>query len=172
MFTRDQILATYARTLADAKRLAGDVPDDRFAELPFTGAKHPAWVLSHLCVASGMAAAFLSNDATDHGGMSGIDPEIAAKSGPGSAPEADRALYVSKDVLLSELERVHGLADERLRAIDDAALAAEFPLEDYRAFWPTTGDAAVYMLGYHEGYHLGQLSQWRTAAGFAANNPF
>jgi hypothetical protein len=44
-------------------------------------------------------------------------------------------------------------------------LATEFPNPEYRAFFPTIGDAAFYLMAFHEGWHLGQLSTWRRAIG-------
>ncbi|GAB4544021.1 MAG: hypothetical protein Tsb0013_00770 [Phycisphaerales bacterium] len=168
---RQQILNTYAMTLDTAKRLCEGVECARCAELPFADAKHPAWTLSHLSIASGMAASFLDLDA-DEGPIGGVPEAWMAVSAPGVAITDDRAKYAPLDALIAELERVHRLVAERFERVSDEHLASPFPNEHYRAFWPTVADGAIYMMAHHEGYHLGQMSQWRRAAGYPSNNPF
>lgn len=165
---RSQLLATFADTLELAGRLTADVPDDRFAEMPHAGAKHPGWVLGHLTVASGLAAGLLADDEAEARGLAGVPQSIAAGAAPGSEPGSDRAAYGGRDELLAELTRVHELCVARLNAADDAHLARPLPIAEYREFWPTIGDAAFYLLGRHEPYHLGQLTSWRRAAGLPA----
>ncbi len=160
---RQQILRIYGSTLTDAKKLTADVPGDRFAEQPYAGAKHPAWVLGHLSLASGMA---LDHIRGNPGGFGSV-PEAWAEMGmPGVEVRADRALYAPKDELLATLERAHGELAAAFEAASDETLASPFPIEEWREFFPTIADMAVYVMAHHEGYHLGQLSQWRRAAGF------
>ncbi len=163
---RDHVLKTYAMTLDQARKLVADVPCERFAELPYVGAKHPGWVLGHLAVASGMGAAYMEHSDQAEPGISDV-PEAWGESCMGE-PSADRAKFGTKDQLLAELERVHALNVERFTRASDAQLAREFPNPDWRSFFPTLGDAVFYLLSYHEGYHLGQISQWRRAAGLGA----
>lgn len=163
---RAQLLATYADTLDLAGRLTADVPDDRFAEVPHAGSKHPGWVLGHHCLASGMLSGLLADDEAEAKGLGGVPMSLAAAAAPGTEPTADRSAYGSRDDLLAELTRVHEVCIERFSAADDALLARPLPIADYRSFWPTIGDAAFYLLGRHEPWHLGQLTAWRQAAGF------
>ncbi|MAY74344.1 MAG: hypothetical protein CMJ31_06385 [Phycisphaerae bacterium] len=160
--TRQQVLGTFAMTMDQAKKLVADVPDDRFAELPFEGAKHPGWVLGHLCCGAGMGAAFLAGEE----GVAGCPDAWVTACMPGTQLAADRSAYGAKADLLTHFERVHGLLADRYGAASDDLLATEFPNPEYRSFFPTLGDACFYLMAYHEGYHLGQLSAWRRAAGF------
>jgi hypothetical protein len=162
---KQQILNLYAETLATAEKLVGDIPDDRFVELPHEGSKNPAWILGHLCVASGMGADILAGNP---GGLAGVPDTWAAACMPDTAPQGERGLYGSKDELLDHLRRLHGLLAERFTAASAEDLAAVFPIEEYREFFPTNGDAVVYLMAFHEGWHLGQLSEWRRAAGLGA----
>ncbi|MCB1281804.1 MAG: DinB family protein [Salinibacterium sp.] len=162
---KEQILKTYSMTLDQGRKLVADVPDERFAELPYPGAKHPGWVLGHLCLGSGMGAAYLRHPDQADPGVSDV-PANWAESCMGE-PSDDRAKFGSKDELLAQFERVHSIFSEEFGKASDALLAAAFPNPDWRSFFPTLGDAVFYLLCYHEGYHLGQLSQWRRAAGFA-----
>ena len=163
---RQQILNTYASTLDQAKKLVADVPDARWAELPFEGAKSPAWVLTHLCLASGMGAGYLSEQPEEVGGMSGLPDSWVQAAMPGGEISGERSAYGDGATIIRELERVHALLVERFSASSDAALAQAFPNPDFREFFPTLGDAVFYLMAYHEGYHLGQLSAWRRVLGF------
>ncbi len=162
---RSSTLRIYAMTLDRATRLVDDVPDERMAEIPFEGAKNPAWVLTHLCVASGLLLDCLSGTPGELGGVPGAWGEVSM---PGSECRPDRSIYPSKDDLLATLRRLHSEVADRFGALSDDDLAADFPIEEYRSFFPTNADAAVYMMAHHEGYHLGQLTQWRRASGLGA----
>jgi len=168
---RPHVLSTYAESLGVARSLVHDVPCARFAELPHPGAKHPGWVLGHLCVASGLAAATLGDDPSEMQTLCGVPPLMAGGTAPGTEPLPERAAYATKESLLAELDRVHALTVERFDAASDERLAAEFPVAEYRDFWPTVGAAAFYLMARHEQYHLGQLSMWRRAAGLPAASP-
>lgn len=161
---RTAALRLYASTLEQAQKLVAGIDDARWAELPYDGAKHAAWTLTHLNIASGMTDAILRGDE----GLSIVPAAWAELALPGSTCGADRSAYPAGGELLSTLERAHVRVEEAYRAIGDDVLAAAFPIEDYRSFWPTVADAAAYMLCHHEGYHLGQLSQWRRAIGMPA----
>lgn len=162
---KDQIIALYANSLADAARFVADVPDERFAESPYPDAKHPAWVLSHLAVGGGMMAGCLKSDPTDFAGV----PEAWMKtSAPGCPVSTERGDYAGKDELLATLRSVHETLTKAVEAASDGDLAAEFPIAEYRDFFPTNGAAVAYMMAFHEPYHLGQLTQWRMAAGFGS----
>jgi hypothetical protein len=165
---RAHVLKAFAGSLDQARSLVADVPCERFAELPHPGAKHPGWILGHLCVGSGFAAAILGTDPADFATVCGVPEKMLSGTGPGSTPGTERDAYATKDELLAELGRLHALAATRLEAIDEDRLAAPLPMEEYRDFWPTIGDAAFYLMGTHEPYHLGQLSVWRRAAGLDA----
>ena len=159
---RTQVLNIYAMTLDASQKLMTDIPCERCAELPFDSAKHPGWVLGHLSIASGMIAAYLGGEE----GISGVPEDWMKSCAPGVPITADRGQFGTRDQLMSEMVRVHALAAERFGNVSDADLAKPFPNPDYRAFWPTLADGAFYLLAYHEGYHLGQLSSWRRAVGF------
>ncbi|MEM7755328.1 MAG: DinB family protein [Planctomycetota bacterium] len=161
---KDHLLGTYAHTLNIAKALTADVPCERFTELPFEAAKHPGWVLGHLSIASAMTAAHLREPTNPEPAFEHVPAEWM---GPCMGETiATRDTYAKKDALLAALESAHADVVDRFAAAGDDVLALEFPKAEYRDFFPTLGACAVYMLGHHEGYHLGQLSQWRRAAGF------
>ena len=162
---RSSILSLYASTLDQARRIVGDVPCERFAEIPFEGAKHPAWVIAHLCLASGMVLDYLRGK---DGGFGGVPEAWAEVCMPGSECDPDRAKYAGKDELMRTLDTVHAALAETYENVGDDVLATEFPVEEWRSFFPTLGHAAIYVMAHHESYHLGQLTQWRRAAGLGA----
>ena len=159
---RDHVLKMYESTLAAAEALVADVPCERFCEAPFDQAKHPAWVLGHLCLGSGMVLGYMRGEPEKLGGV----PMAWAEACMGGPITTDRGSYPKKEELLSTLKQVHTELAAAYAKIDDATLALDFPDESYRSYFPTNGDAAFYIMAYHEGYHLGQLSQWKRAAGF------
>ncbi len=168
---REAILGTYAMTLEAAQRLVADVDCADFVSAPYSDAKHAGWTLSHLCVGSGMAAQFLDESGAE-APMAGVPEAWAKVSSPGVPITNERSAYATKSELLAELERLHALVSDRFGSVSDEYLARAFPIEDYRSFWPTIGHGAFYMLAYHEGYHLGQMSQWRRAAGYPSAAQF
>ncbi len=164
---KSQILNLFSMTLADAERLVADVPCERFAESPYPDAKHPAWVLTHLALGAGMMVGYLAGE---DGSFGCVPAAWAGVASPGSAISGERSEYATKDELLTALRAVHAELAGAFEAASDADLAREFPTPEYREFFPTIGDAAAYLMAHHEGYHLGQMSQWRRAAGFAASS--
>lgn len=156
---KSHLLKMYGMTLGEAQKLVADVPCERFAEFAQGVQKHPGWVLGHLCAASHMGAGFLNQDPGEAGSW-------MENTMPGKPVTAEQGDYETKANLLAALERTHAAMARGLEQASDAMLAAEFPIEDYRSFFPTIGDATFYLMAYHEGYHLGQLTQWRMASGF------
>lgn len=139
-----------------------DIPDARMIEQPGGGAgkivNHPAWTLSHL---SAYAAALL--EILD-------DPSVpTAKSemeqyGYGTIPVPDRAAYAAKPELLDRFQ----VRQARLAAVVADKHADYFPRaapEKYHPYSPTIGHIAITLLVAHPPHHLGQLRQWRRAAG-------
>ena len=161
---RDPLIQTFAYTLGELKKMIADVPCERCAEMPFDGAKHPGWVLAHLTMAAGMGASILQNPEQAEVGIAGV-PEAYRTAGDAD-PVSTRDSYATKEELLAEFERVHALFSEELAKASDETMGKPFPNPDWRGFFPTIGHAAFYLMAHHEGYHLGQLSQWRRAAGF------
>lgn len=164
---RTQILNLFSMTLADAERLVADVPCERFAELPYPDAKHPAWVLTHLALGAGMLVGYFRGE---DGTFGCVPAAWAGLATPGSTISGQRSDYATKDELLSTLRAAHAELAGEFEKASETDLAREFPNEEYRSFFPTISDAAAYLMAHHEGYHLGQMSQWRRAAGFGATS--
>lgn len=157
----DLILQVFSDSLQQVTDALADVPDERLAEQPAGIVNHPAWTLSHLNTAAGFIIQLL-------GGTDGVPtPDEARSFGPGSTPLPERALYGGKADLLASLRKRHALAETIVRERHAEYFPRETPPQ-LRRFAPTFGRIIVYLLATHESYHLGQLMQWRKAAGFGS----
>lgn len=68
------------------------------------------------------------------------------------------------DLCLKFREIYSDLCDAILNA-DEALLAAPNPFEPARAAFPTGREFVPYLMTGHLAYHIGQLGDWRRAAG-------
>lgn len=137
-----------------------DVPEARMVEQPGSIVNHPAWTLSHLNAYAGVLLSMLDDpsveSATAHAEM--------GRFGYGTMPVPDRAAYATKRELL---DRFRDRA-ERLRTVVVAKHQDYFPKpspEKFHPLAPTIGHIAITWLVAHPPHHLGQLKQWRRAAG-------
>ncbi len=137
-----------------------DVPDSRMAEQPGTIVNHPAWTLSHLNAYAGVLLSLL-----DDPSVPTADAEME-RFGYGTRPVPDRAAYATKRELLDRFRD----RSARLAAVVAEKHAAYFPRPSPQTFHPhspTLGHIAITLLVAHPPHHLGQLKQWRRAAGIA-----
>jgi hypothetical protein len=153
-----QVLDIFADSLVSLRECVETIPDERMAEQFPALVNHPAWTLGHLVTASAFAVQLL--DGQPELGIS-LDRGVY---GPGSTPSAVRAQYASKRELLAALERVHGQVAAAIAAKHDTHFAKPAP-EALRSLAPTVGRIVLYLATCHESYHLGQLVQWKKAAG-------
>jgi hypothetical protein len=137
-----------------------DVPEFRMTEQPGTIVNHPAWTLSHLNAYAGVLLSML-----DDPSVPTSDGEME-RFGYGTTPVPDLAAYATKRELLDRF---------RDRTARLAAAVAEkhsdyFPKpspEKFHPHSPTIGHIAITLLVTHPPHHLGQLKQWRRAAGMS-----
>lgn len=136
-----------------------DVPESRMTEQPGSIVNHPAWTLSHLNAYSAALLSMLDEP------VSTADAEME-RFGYGTTPVPDPAAYATKRELV-------GLFKERTARVA-AALAEKhahtFPKPapaKFQPHAPTIAHIAVTLLVAHPPHHLGQLKQWRRAAGLA-----
>jgi hypothetical protein len=147
-----------------------DVPESRMTEQPpgRGGApvivNHPAWTLSHLNAYAGVLLSTLDDPS--------VPPEAAdaevERFGYGTTPVSggDLAAYATKRELLDRFRD----RDARLAALVAEKHSDYFPRpspEKFRPYSPTIGHIAITLLVAHPPHHLGQLRQWRRAAGIA-----
>jgi hypothetical protein len=158
--THPYLLDLFANSLRDIERFSDGLPDDRLAEQPGGFRNHPAWTLTHLCVASDFAMQVLFDRATT------CPADWGPKASPGSRPVVDRAAYPPLATLLETLRRLHADFDAAMRAAPADLFERDAP-DFVKKFSPKLGHLGTYMLATHENYHLAQLLQWKRAAGLA-----
>ncbi len=138
-----------------------DIPESRMTEQPGSIVNHPAWTLAHLNAYAGMLLALLG------------DPSVAEQEsemqrfGYGTVPVRDPAAYGTKHALLERFRE----RNARLATVVAERHAAYFPRAAPAMFQPhapTIGHLAITLLVAHPPHHLGQLRQWRRAAGMSA----
>lgn len=156
----DLSLGLFADSLKWLIESVQDIPDARMAEQPQGNVNHPAWTLSHLNLTAGFLLQLLDETCPE------FNPADGAKFGPGSKPVPDLSVHASKETLLRQLTQRHTQIDAAVRAKHATYFDRPTP-ENLRQFAPTVGKIAMYLLTAHENYHLGQLMQWRRAAGMA-----
>ncbi|HVU64358.1 MAG TPA: DinB family protein [Phycisphaerales bacterium] len=152
------ILSIFSMVAQFVRAAVEDVPESRMTEQPGTIVNHPAWTLAHLNAYAGLLLSMLGDPSVPE-----ADAELA-RFGYGSTPVPDPAAYPSKRELLVRFDERHA----RLAAVVAEKHAEYFPRpapEKFQPFSPTIGHVAIILLTAHPGHHLGQLRQWRRAAG-------
>ena len=139
-----------------------DVSESRMTEQPGGIVNHPAWTLSHLNAYSGTLLSMLDDPSV---GGATADAEME-RYGYGTTPVADRAAFATKRELLDlfrdrNARLAAAVADKHADYFPRASPAKCHPSS------PTIGHIAITLLVAHPPHHLGQLKQWRRAAGIA-----
>lgn len=135
-----------------------DIPEHRMTEQPGGIVNHPAWTLSHLNAYAGLLLSLLDDQSVPT-----VETELE-RFGYGTTPVPDRGAYATKQELVDRFNQRHA----RLAAVVAERHATCFPRrppETFQQHAPTVGHLAVTLMVAHPAYHLGQLKQWRRAAG-------
>lgn len=140
-----------------------DVPESRMTEQPGAIVNHPAWTLSHLNAYAGVLLSML-DDPSVPGGTADAEME---RFGYGTTPVAERDAYATKHELIDRFRD----RNARLAVVVADKHADYFPRaspEKFHPHAPSIGHIAITLLVAHPPHHLGQMKQWRRAAGLAA----
>ncbi len=140
-----------------------DIPESRMVEQPGGVVNHPAWTLSHLNAYAGVLLAMFDDpDAPP------ADAEME-RFGYGTIPVPAREAYATGRELLDQFTD----RNARLGVVVAQRHERYFPMaapEKFQPYSPTVGHVAVTLLVAHPPHHLGQLRQWRRAAGLAGKS--
>jgi len=144
----------------DGPKLVDGIDDAHFADQPFPGSNHPAWIIGHLAICTDYVLDLL-------GKPKAMPPGWHTQFGPGSTVVADRAAYPSKAELMDALAGGHAAAGAAAAEAPAARLdePTPVPLQFLQENIPTVGAMLLMLLCTHEGVHLGQLSAWRRQHG-------
>jgi hypothetical protein len=153
-------LAQFAFQLGYCQRMLADIDNLELARQAIPGGNHPAWIVGHLCLAADNGLKML-------GQPSRLDESFGKLFGRGSAPQADRGLYPTKETLVAKLASTHAALAAAVPAASAELLAKPNPLPVpmLQQALPTVGHLLSHLLTTHEAMHLGQLSAWRRAMG-------
>lgn len=149
------LLDVFAASLDHLKKALHEVAEEQACRQPDGVVNHPAWTITHLCVAHDFLLQML-------GDLPLCPKEWAGVASPGSTPSPDRSLYPRLDEALNVLNRQHDRIEALIRNATDEQLSQPSP-ESIRGFAPTIGHVVAYMLCAHENYHLAQLNIWKRA---------
>jgi hypothetical protein len=141
-----------------AERMFDGLRDEHSYLEPVPGNKTAGWILGHLCITGDFARRLC--------GRKGICPvEWRTMFRPGTSSGTDAAAYPPMADLCRMFREVYSDLCEAIMKADDATLTAANPIETARAAFPTAREFVPYIMTGHLGYHLGQLGDWRRAAG-------
>lgn len=139
-----------------------DVPEARMTEQPGTIVNHPAWTMSHLSAYAGVLLSMLDDPSV---GRATAEAEMD-RFGYGTTPVSDRAAYATKRVLLDLFRDRNARLAAAVAEKHSDYFSRPAP-EKFHPHSPTIGHIAITLLVAHPPHHLGQLKQWRRAAGIA-----
>lgn len=149
-------LCTYL--LGYAAPSLADLTDDHLALAPMPNAKTAGWILGHLCVSGDYVRRKC--------GRPPLTPkEWGPKFAPGTQPSRVATEYPPMAELTTVLDAVYRDLAAIAPTLSDELLNGVNPLEYSRHRFPTARGFFSHIMTSHLGYHLGQLSGWRAAAG-------
>ena len=146
--------------IREMEEITSDLNDEHRALQARPGTKTAGWLIGHIAVTG------------DYGrrlcGRAPLCPkEWRAIFNPGSQPSPNAEEYPSMQLLLRTAHDVYRDLCEAALNADPASLAIENPFAPGRADFPTAGVFVRYLMSGHLAYHLGQLTEWRSAAGLS-----
>lgn len=151
--------AQYAFNSRFMHMLTNDIDPATAAEQPGDVPNHPLWIVGHLAFVSYAGAGLLDPSVAKPAGWSDL-------FGRGSTPSPNASSYPSLAEMISHYDASHETFGRALRDIDPAVYEQDAP-EPFKNRFDTMGGVINFMTGPHEMFHLGQLSMWRRAKGFA-----
>jgi hypothetical protein len=155
-------MKTAAATCSHLVQYAGpslsDLTDAHLASSPTPATKSPGWLLGHLSVSGD----FLRRKA----GRPPLTPkEWGPRFTPGSVASPNAADYPRMVELRDAFNAVYVDLAAAAPTFSAELLAGPNPFEPSRPRFSNFGEFALWIMTGHLGYHLGQLSGWRAAAG-------
>ncbi len=167
----DSIVAASRRARTYAERVLKDIRPDQFARKPTPGGvtvdcNHPAFVYGHLSLYPARIAGILGKDAAAVAVPAGY--EELFKNGTPCHDDPNGTIYPPMAEIVQNFFRAYDGILAIAATIPDEAFGRENPDARYREYFPTVGQAAVFLLNNHNMMHLGQVSTWRRCMGLGA----
>ena len=139
--------------------MLADLNDSHLTLEPTAGNKSAGWIIGHLAVSGDFGRRIC--------GRTPICPrEWRAIFSPGTkAADNPESSYPRMADLIAGFLAVYRDLPEALLSADASVLDSPNPFEPARANFPTIREFVPWLLSGHLGYHIGQLGDWRRAAG-------
>ncbi|HUQ18358.1 MAG TPA: DinB family protein [Gemmatimonadaceae bacterium] len=143
--------------IASAEAMLNGLNDEHAALEPTPGNKSAGWLLGHLCITGDFGRRLC--------GRNPIAPkEWRDTFRPGTNSGAIES-YPAMDELCTKFREIYADLCDVYVAVDQSTLMTPNPFEPARPAFPTAAEMVPYLMTGHLGYHLGQLGDWRRAAG-------
>ena len=136
-----------------------DIPEGKMTFQPQGLPNHPLWTLGHLTVVRHMVNKTVGN-------AGDIPENWAGLFGRGTTPVADAKAYPNRETLFAAYRSFQKSICQTLATLPQERLDGPHPVEPLRPFAPKLADMLTFFLCGHDGFHLGQLADWRRASGF------
>lgn len=139
-------------------KVAADIPDEKLTARACPNSNHAAYILGHIAWTESF---FIT---TFGRGDNGFPQSWNECFGFGVETIDDRGAYPSKQELIDTMANVRAHLEAWLRGCTPDELLA--PIEGDLAQFATSRAGLASSLGFHEGFHAGQLSTVRRSLGF------
>lgn len=154
----DIIAGQCRHLLAVARPMLEGLEDAHSGMEPQPGNKTAGWLIGHLCITGDFARRLC--------GREPIGPrEWRNLFSPGTKASSETSAYPSMRELRRVFLEVYSDLPDAFLGAETAAFEAPNPFEPAREYFPTLRQFLPYILTGHFAYHLGQLGDWRRAAG-------
>lgn len=141
------------------RKLVDDIPPEKFFQQPTNLPNHPGWQIAHLTFVRATMCNILGSPAP-------VSMETLQPFAPGSAPSTDPALCRDKAHWLAMFDQVHAHFSSLIPKLTEEQLRQP-PPERFRSRFPQVRHVLATMASTHDGWHIGQLTDWRRAMGLA-----
>jgi hypothetical protein len=144
--------------LFQAEPMLEGLRDEHLHLEPTPGNKTAGWILGHLCITGDFGRRLC-------GRKSICPPEWRSTFQPGTTPETESTNYPPMADLTRAFREIYTDLCDAILNPDEERISTPNAFEPARPAFPTGREFVPYIMTGHLGYHLGQLGDWRRAAG-------